>query len=371
MTFEEAAAEMELLLARATVEHRAFTEEEQTRFTQLRVLTMPEGGPMPAETIADKPTNPTRPVAGARSLSGAVKTDGLVARMLQSGRARVEVPIDVRALGSSQALNPAPGYPVQPSDLGPVATYHGIVSRLLYALDSIPVGTSNAVTYVRVTYSPDSGSPATNGNAARKVQELAEKPESDLTTEEVTVPLDTFAHWIPCSKQVLDDVAGLRALLDVTLVNGLLDKTDGEVFSEMTGVGRYTAFTPTGGEKIADSVARIATKLVTAGATGVRVAMHPDTMLSMGLTKTSGSGEYLGLPPNIPGSLVSSASVPAGKLLAWSNTGAVWANREGVSVVAGLNADDFTKNKVTLLAEHRGAVLTLDSQHVFYGNATA
>lgn len=53
-----------------------------------------------------------------------------------------------------------------------------------------------------------SASPLDNGgNKAAKVQELAAKPESFLQSEQVTQTIDTWAHWLPASKQVLDDVA--------------------------------------------------------------------------------------------------------------------------------------------------------------------
>lgn len=372
MTTDRAIAEMEALLAIAEAEQRTFTEGEAQRFAELKVTALAKGPSMTAAQTLDRPVAPLRPVAGAaRSLTDAVRADGLFARMSQTGRSRLDVPIDVRALGSTQADGAAPGYSVVPASLGPVSTYHGIVNRLLSALASIPITGTNAITYTRVSYAPDVGSPSTTGNAAQKVQELTPKPESELETEDVTQALDTYAHWIPVSKQVLDDVTGLRVCLDTTLVNGLLDKTDAALYADMTTSGRYKVFTPLGGEKIADSVARIATMLLMAGATGVKVAMNPLTMLSMGLTKTSGSGDYLGLPPNIQATLVASASIAAGKLLAWADTGAVWANREGVSVIAGWANDDFTSNRVTLLAEHRGALLTLDAQHVMFGNATA
>jgi HK97 family phage major capsid protein len=366
---DEAIAEMERLLAAADAEARGFSEEEQARFNDMKLIAMEPQ----MDTTLDQPTAPLRPVSRAtRSLSAAVQADGLVARMLANGRARLDVPLDVRALGSDQALSPAPGYAVQPANLGPISTHHGIVSRLLFALVSIPISGTNAVTYTRVTYRPDIDSPSTGtGSKAAKVQELAAKPESILDTDEVTTPLDTYAHFLPCSRQVLDDVSGLRALLDVTLVAGLLDKTDAQLFADMTTALRFTPYTPTSGDTIGDGIARVATLLVTAGAVGVKVALNPTTLLEMSIAKTGGSGEYQGMPPNIPGAIVSSASVPAGKVLAWADTGAVWANREGVSVVAGLNSDDFVKNKVTLLAEHRGALLTLDAQHVYYGDATA
>jgi HK97 family phage major capsid protein len=371
MNADAAIAEMERMFAHAESEQRAFSEEEAARFAELKLIATVKGNTMQDDATTAPPAARLRPVAGAtRSLTDAARADGLFARMLQAGRARMEIPVDVRALGSTQADNPAPGYPVQPANLGPVGTYHGIVNRLLSALASIPITGTNAVTYTRVTYSPTNASPAMLGNAAKKVQELTAKPQSELDTEEVTQPLDTYAHWLPCSKQVLDDVTGLRALLDGLLVQGLLDKTDAQIYTDMTTAGRYTAFSPTGAI-VGDNVARIVTALLTKGATSVKVAMNPLTMLGMMLAKASTAGTYLGLPPGIQATMVASASVAENKLLAWSDTGTVWANREGVSVVAGLNSDDFVKNKVTLLAEHRGAVLTLDPAHVYFGNSAA
>lgn len=356
MNAQEAIFEMERLLVGAQGEGRSFTDAEEARFNELRSVAR-----------AAMPGSATRPVAGAvRCLSDAVRAENLVLRMAQNGTARVEVPMDIRALGSDQALSPDPGYAVPPSNLGPRLTHYGEQNRLLTALASVPV-TGNAVTYTRVRYSASGG----GGNKAAKVQELAAKPESTIATEEITQGLDTYAHWLPCSRQVLDDVSGLRALLDILLVRGLLDKTDTAVFAEMTTSGRFVAYTPTSGDTIGDAMARVATTLASAGASGVKIAANPTTILNMALQKASGSGQYLGLPSRIEGEIVPVAAVPVGKLLAWADTGAVWASREGVSVQAGLNNDDFTKNKITLLCEHRGAVLTLDPAHVRYGDATA
>jgi len=375
VTPTQALDEAERLYATATAAGRVFSDEEAARFDELTTLAgkagTDEGSTIMQATEAptQQPTAPTRPVGPAqRSLSAAVQADGLLTRMVQQGRSRIEVPVDVRALGSTQAPSAAPGLTVQPVSLGIINTYGTIVNRLLNALASLPITGTNAVTYTRLTY--DEGSPGV-GNAAKKVAELAAKPESELQTQDITQHLDTYAHWLPCSKQVLDDVTGLRATLDTLLTNGLLDKTDAQLYSDFTTGGRYTPFTPTGGEKIADGIARIAAQLSVAGAVGVKVALHPMTLLTLALTKTGGSGEYLGLPPMSLPTLVASASVAQGKLLAWADTGAVWANREGVSVVAGWKDDDFTSNRVTLLAEHRGALLTLNPRHVAFGNATA
>jgi hypothetical protein len=375
MDRDEAITEMESLLADATAGNRVFNDTEEQRFRVLRQFCDVGTTLAGLRAATAQPTHPTRAVAGAaRRLSDAIITNGdFAAKVMQNGRARIDIPVDIRmlarAVGSDQALNPLPGIAVQPQNLGLVNVQGFVVNRLLSALASIPV-TSNAVVYTRVKFDPDVGSPSTSGNSAARVQELAQKPESYLDTEQVTADVDTWATFIPASKQILDDLTGLRATLDFLLLQGLLDKTDAGLFSDMTTAGRFVAYNPTSGDAIQDGVARIATALVTAGASNVKVAMHPNTLLASSLVKASGSGEYLGMPSGIPATLVSSASVTQGKLLAWSDTGCVWAAREGTSLVAGLNGDDLTHNRITLLAEHRGSLLTLNPAHVRYGDAT-
>lgn len=359
------------------------SDDDKRRFNQLQtevrkamddtteVLDQPER----VELDRDPPRGALRSVVPAvRSLADAVRKDGRLATLHRGARIAVDVPVDIRvlarAVGSTQADGADPAIAVQPQNLGLINTYHGIANRLVSALSSIPVS-SNAVVYTRLTYAAAVGSPSQSGNASRKVQELTLKPQSTLSSEEVTQVLETYAHWIPASRQVLDDVAGLRSLIDVLLVSGLLDNTDASVYTAMTTAGRYTAFSPTASETVGDGIARAASNLLEAGATSVKVAVNPGTYLASQLTKASGSGIYLGLPPGLNASIVTSASVAAGKILAWADTGAVWANREGVSVNVGWQNDDFTSNRVTILAEHRGAVLTLDARHVLFGNATA
>ena len=358
--------EMEALHLRATNEGRVFSDEEAARFAELRVMAT-AARENPVEKVIEQPAGTLRPVAGsARTLSAAVMADGLATRLHANGKARVDVPVNIRALGTDQAVSPAPGIAVQPRDLGVSSGYVPLYGRLLDYMASLPVD-GNAIVYTRLSYATGGG----GGNKAAKVQELAVKPESILATAQVTQTIDTWAHWLPASKQVLDDVSGLRALLDTTLVEGLKDKIDAGIFAAMTSAGHFTAYAAVANDNLGDAIARIATTLAVGGATGIKIGVNPATLLAMSIAKASGAGTYLGLPPNIPGSIVPAASVPAGNLLAWSDGGAVWANREGVSVVAGLNADDFTHNRISLLCEARGSVLTLNPNLVLYGTALA
>lgn len=359
MTKIEALHELERIHAAALLEERDFSDEEAARFAELKLFITEKDKPMEPETI-DRPTGTLRSFAGQqnKTLSDAVMEDATVARARQAGKARVDLPTTLRALGSTQSTGAAPGVPVTPDYRGLLSTYVPVFGRLVDALRAIPT-TSNSVTYTRIGLAT---------NAAAKVAELAAKPESVLSSSQIVQVVETFAHYVKSSKQVLDDESGLRALIDVTLSEGLRDIVDANIFSELTTAGRFTTYTPTVGDTAGDAIARVAATLrIREGAGAVNVAVHPFDYLNATLLKASGSGIYLGLPPGINASIVQSASVPLGQVLAWSDSGAAFLEREGVSVVVGLDADDFTHNRVTILAEARGAALTLNASRVFYG----
>jgi HK97 family phage major capsid protein len=206
---------------------------------------------------------------------------------------------------------------------------------------------------------------------AAKVAELAPKPESNVQTEPVTLEIPTFAHWTEVSKQILDDVAELRAILDGILRGGLLDVVDADIYDVLTTGGNYTAFSPVGAV-IGDNVARIAAQIANQGGSNIVVGLNPTDFLTMQLAKASTAGSYLGIPPNLASRVVSVAAVAQSKILAFAPfSGASWADREGVNVVAGLRNDQFTRNALSLLAECRGATLVRDPGHVAYGDVTA
>jgi len=72
---------------------------------------------------------------------------------------------------------------------------------------------SNAIEYVRQL--------AATNNAAIQTAEGAAKGQSDYTWELVTQAVRTIAHWVPASKQILDDAPMLQSMIDEQLVYGL------------------------------------------------------------------------------------------------------------------------------------------------------
>lgn len=93
--------------------------------------------------------------------------------------------------------------------------------------DLIPFGTTtnNAVEYVKENVFTNAASPQTEGS---------DKAESALTFTIAHAHVITIAHWIPATRQILDDFAQLQAYIDVRLMDGLAAEEDEQL---LTGDG--------------------------------------------------------------------------------------------------------------------------------------
>jgi HK97 family phage major capsid protein len=299
--------------------------------------------------------------SSSRAGSFSAAADDLLAGLRGTNSSRVALDISIKAALSDVDHE----FPPQP--LQPVSGYAPSLARLLDLLPAQEVK-GNTLMYLRVGYATDSP----EGNRAAPVAELAAKPESHVVATPITTEIRTWAHWIECSKQLLDDQTELRAVLDGILRGGLLDKIDLGIFDTLTTSGNFTVFTPVSGETVGDAIARIAAQVANAGGTNVAVALNPADFLSMTLTKADTSGTYLGVPANLASRVASTPAVAAGSLLAFApGSGAAWADRQGVNVTAGLKADQFVRNSLTLLCEARGEVMVRNPNHIAYGNVTA
>src|SRR4030095_4496661 len=128
---------------------------------------------------------------------------------------RVRSPQELRTLiysGGVAASLTAPQ--VAPGIYGPRATIGDLVMR-----DVLNVGTTtaDAITYIRENVFT---------NAAAPVAEAIDlttglTPASALTFTEATAPVVTIAHWIPITRQAVDDAGQLRSYIEGRLINGL------------------------------------------------------------------------------------------------------------------------------------------------------
>jgi HK97 family phage major capsid protein len=226
-------------------------------------------------------------------------------------------------------------------------------------------------------------------NDAAGVNQGAAKPESDITFEQYNVPVETIAHWIKVSNQLLADAPAIAAYINTRLRDGLAQKVDSQLLngtgtapqlSGLTDSGNFTAYTATAGDNLVDAINRAKYQLWAIGRMPDTVIVNPADWSTMELTREgSGTGMYLyGLPGQLAGAnpfgvrVVMSNNMGVGKFLIGSlNTSTVVYNRQGAVVEMGYINDDFTKNLVTIRAEERLGLGVERPSGILYGDFTA
>jgi HK97 family phage major capsid protein len=204
-------------------------------------------------------------------------------------------------------------------------------------------------------------------NNAAVVAEGAAKPQSDFSVTPKEISHVKVAHWTCVTDEELDDIPGLRAVIDEELVIGLLAKVDTQVVLARIVAGA-TAYTPGAGSSLVDNAAAMLATLTSRGETGARVVANPMD-LAGALTAKDSEGRYLTYPPQILAGISASPTVPTGKLLGFAPRGIAGYEREAETVVMGLKNDDLIKNQKTILAEWRGNAAIVIPAIVLYGDA--
>jgi HK97 family phage major capsid protein len=211
-------------------------------------------------------------------------------------------------------------------------------------------------------------------NSAASVPELELKPESTMRFDMVNTPVTTIAHWVRASRQVLDDAAQLRSIIDERLRYGLRLEEEAQI---LAGTG-------TGGDLqgILPLATAYSAPITITGATGLDrlrlailqvqnteypatgIVMHPNDWAGIELSKTD-DGAYLFA--NIQGTVtprlwglpvVTTSRITAGTFLVGAfRPGAQLFDRQDAAVeVSTEDRDNFIRNAVTVLAEERLAL---------------
>jgi HK97 family phage major capsid protein len=232
--------------------------------------------------------------------------------------------------------------------------------------DLIPITPTDVarVKYMEVT---------TFTNAAAPVAENAAKPEAALAATERSQDVEVIATYLPVTNQQLDDVAGMRDFIDenLTTMLALTEETqlltgDGTSnallgFLEKTGTNSQ----PRGSDSNADAVFLGIQKIRTVGfAEPSGVVLHPNNWTPIRLMKTT-DGQYIWGPPSVPGpdsiwglpviqtTAITEGTGLTGDFRMWSRI----YRRMGITIVVGWVNDDLIKNKRTILAEMREALV--------------
>lgn len=226
-------------------------------------------------------------------------------------------------------------------------------------------------------------------NDAAGVNQGSAKPESDITFEQYNVAVETVAHWIKVSNQLLADAPAIASYINTRLRDGLAQKVDSQLLlgngtapqlSGLTDSGNFTAYTATAGDNLVDAINRAKYALWAVGNMPDTVIVNPADWSAMELTREgAGTGAYLyGMPGVAAGvnpfgvRVVLSNNMPAGKFLIGAlNSSAMVYNRQGAVVEMGYINDDFTKNLVTIRAEERLGLGVERPSGILYGDFTA
>lgn len=222
-------------------------------------------------------------------------------------------------------------------------------------------------------------------NNAGMVAEGAAKPSSDLKFDLVTTSAKVIAHWMKASRQVLDDIAQLRSMIDQRLIYGLAYKEESQLLNgDNTGqnlngiIPQATAYAAP--ISLADQtmidvmrLAMLQAALAEYPATGH--VLHPTDWTYIETAKDS-LGRYLignpqgSIAPTLWGlPVVATQSIAVRKFLTGAfKLGAQVFDRWDARVETGFENDDFTKNLVTVLAEERIALAVYRPEAFIYGD---
>lgn len=237
-------------------------------------------------------------------------------------------------------------------------------------LQNIPVNTDAVQIFRELKFTNNAGiQDAPSGG------DLQKKPESDLTFESANIPVETIAHYVIASRQILSDAPRLRAHIDGRLVYGLNLVMDQQI---LYGDGTGQNFTglmvdgdvqdvgkiPSGGTRI-DHVRAAITKAQLANYYNVNgLVMGPEDWAAIETAKGT-DGHYIWVNVQDGGTsrlwrvpvVVSNAMTKGDFILGDFTLGAAVYTREGVTVrTSESHADYFVRNGVAVLAEERAAL---------------
>jgi HK97 family phage major capsid protein len=197
-----------------------------------------------------------------------------------------------------------------------------------------------------------------------------------MTFQTLTTPVQTLAHWMPVTNQLLSDAPAIRGIIDARLLLGLQLALETGIVSgngtapNLLGIlnsGIQTNGLGTG--STADAIYNAMNQVMVTGlAQPNGVVLHPNDWATIRLSRestgTSGLlGGYLMGPPSMLGAqtlwgrtVVLSLGIPENTgLVGDFQLGCMLFDREQSAIRVGTINDQFVRNLQTLLAELRAA----------------
>lgn len=222
-------------------------------------------------------------------------------------------------------------------------------------------------------------------NAAATVAEGAAKPQSDIQLEDVQTTTKVIAHTMKTSKQALSDVSQLRSYIDSRLLYGLALKEENQLLNgDGTGANllgivpqatAYAAPIAIGSETSLDKMRLAMLQAVLAEYPATGHVMNPIDWAWIELLKDAEGRHIIGLPQGVASPtlwglpVVQTQAMAEDKFLTGAfDMAAQVFDQWDATVETGFENDDFTKNKITILAEERIALAVYRPEAFVYGD---
>ncbi|MGB3536804.1 MAG: phage major capsid protein [Mesorhizobium sp.] len=243
----------------------------------------------------------------------------------------------------------------------------GLPRRQMTIRNLLSVGrtTSNSIEYARQK---------TRTNNAAVVAEGAEKPESNLVWEPKDAPVRTIAHWVPVSRQAMDDIPQLQSEIDGELRYGLQFVEEMEILKgDGTGqhllglVPQATAYAPAFAPSDETDIDTLRLALLQASlaeypADGL--VLHPTRWAKIELIK-DGEQRYIFANviqmagPQLWGRpIIATQAMDEDEFLAgaFKMAAKIWDRMDVEVTISSEDRDNFIKNMLTVRAEERLAL---------------
>lgn len=238
--------------------------------------------------------------------------------------------------------------------------------------DLLPVGTttSNLIWYAKENVFTNAAAPVYN--ASPETFEGVLKPESSLTFTSASAPVQTIAHWIPASRQVLDDAPMLQSYIDDRLRYGLKlveetqllngDGTGANLNGIMTQASAYNRGAT--GDTALDTLRKAILQARIAEYPVDGIVLNPVDWAEIELLKDAENRYLIGDPRNVLGQRVWGRNVVDTNAMTENNflVGAfqlgaqIWDRMEATVEIARQHDDFFVRNLVAILCEERIAL---------------
>ncbi len=212
-------------------------------------------------------------------------------------------------------------------------------------------------------------------NAAAAKAEGVAAAQSNITFEKKSSSVETIAHWIPASRQILSDAPALQTFIDNRLRYGLKYKEEDQIlFGDGTNgnllglVPQATAFDAAGlsksGDSKIDQLRRSILQVAKAKFPATGIVLNPEDWCDLELMKTSDNAYLFSNPvnstqPRLWGKrVVEALSMATGDFLTGSfgMAATLWDREEVLVRVAEQHDDFFIKGMVAMLCEERLAL---------------